>query len=82
MWRLFTNIQATHDAMGSRVILALDTHIAFDLVEWPYLQEVLVKFGFGNIFLHWVKLLYYRPQASMQVNNFISELFVISQDTR
>lgn len=36
--RLFTNMQATHDAMGSRVVLALDTHMAFYSVEWPFIQ--------------------------------------------
>lgn len=37
---LFTNLQATHDAVGSRAVLALDAHKAFDSVEWPCLLEV------------------------------------------
>lgn len=33
--RLFTNMQAKHNNMGSTAVLTLETHKAFDLVEWP-----------------------------------------------
>lgn len=63
LWRLFTNMQATHDHMGSRLGVALDTHKAFNSVEWPYLYEVLAKFGFGPSFIHSMHLLYSKPSA-------------------
>lgn len=39
-------------------ILALDAYKAFDQVEWPYLFESLRRFGFGETFMSWVKIIY------------------------
>lgn len=70
--RLFTNLQAAHDTTGSRAVLALDAHKAFNSVEWPYLFEVLAKFGFGTTFIKWLQLLYFKPIARLRVNASIS----------
>lgn len=35
--KLFINLQATHENVGTRVIVTLDTAKAFDSVEWRYL---------------------------------------------
>ena len=68
--------------MGSRAVLSLDAHKALDSVEWPYLLEVLAKFGFGNTFIRWVQLLYSKPTARLRVNAAISDPFPIKRGTR
>lgn len=45
--RLFMNLQAKHDQVGSRVLVSLDVAKTFDFVEWDYLWECLYQFSFG-----------------------------------
>lgn len=80
--RLYTNIQATHDNVGTRVVVALDAAKAFDSVEWPYLWATLEAFGFGPDFIGWVKLLYHAPKARVSVNGWLSDEFPLYRGTR
>lgn len=59
--RLFLNMQMQADNGGQRALLSLDANKAFDSVSWRYLWAVLGKFGFGERFIAWVKLLYASP---------------------
>lgn len=64
-----TCILATNDAVFPLAPInqeLLDTHKAFDSIEWPYLQAVLVWLGFGPNFVSWVKLFYSHPVAQLQ----------------
>ena len=40
------------------VILFLDYQKAFDSIEWNFIYMALEKFGFGNAFINFVKMLY------------------------
>lgn len=38
------------------------------MIEWPYLIVTLKKFGFGNTFIEWVKILYTNPSSFILTN--------------
>lgn len=61
-------------------ILSLDAEQAFDRIEWKYLMEVLARFGLGDSYLKWLKLLYTNPTA--EINNQISQPFRLHRGTR
>uniref|UniRef100_A0A3B5R0Z3 Reverse transcriptase domain-containing protein n=1 Tax=Xiphophorus maculatus TaxID=8083 RepID=A0A3B5R0Z3_XIPMA len=63
-------------------MLSLDARQAFDRIEWDYLFEVLPKYGFGETFLKWIRLLYTDPKAQVLTNNNMSKLFNLQRSTR
>lgn len=63
-------------------LVALDAEKAFDRVEWEYLFFILGRFGFGEKFISWVRLLYASPLASVRTNGTNSEYFRLSRSTR
>lgn len=64
------------------VVIAIDAEKAFDRVEWNYLFAVLAKFGFGESFISWLRLLYTLPCASITTNNTQSGYFFLNRGCR
>lgn len=64
------------------VVISLDAEKAFDWVEWDFLFTVLGKFGFGDNFIAWIRLLYISSLASVQTNSLRSPYFPLHQGTR
>ncbi len=54
------------------ILLFLDFEKAFDSIEWEYMFEVLKKFGFGEGFIKWVRVLYTKPIMSIKNNGWHS----------
>ena len=64
------------------MLLFLDFEKAFDSLEWDFIFSTLEKFGFGNDFIQWIKILYNDPKASIKVNGWISKEFQIFRGIR
>lgn len=80
--RLLNTIYSDHGSSGGAAILALDAHKAFDQVEWFYMFESLRKFGFGEIFISWVKLVYANPICSVLTNGERSAPFPLQRSVQ
>jgi len=63
-------------------LLGIDLEKAFDRVEHRFLWEVLGKFGFGEKFIKWVKLLYANAKSTIKVNGFLTEPVELGRSIR
>ena len=80
--RRLINILHTERGAPDTAILSLDAEKAFDRVEWPYLFEILSRFGFGEGFCRWIQMLYSTPNAEVLTNSIVSAPFALSRGTR
>lgn len=64
------------------VLLSLDAEKAFDRMEWGYMLYALCRFGFDDVFISWIKLLYSSPLASVRTNDTLSSYFPLQRGTR
>ena len=80
--RLFNIIYNSPPSNTTEVLISLDAEKAFDRVEWEYLFYTLHKFGFGQSYISWIKLLYRSPTASVRTNNILSKPFCLERSTR
>uniref|UniRef100_A0A3B3E0S0 Reverse transcriptase domain-containing protein n=1 Tax=Oryzias melastigma TaxID=30732 RepID=A0A3B3E0S0_ORYME len=80
--RLLNTIYADHSGVDGAAILSLDAHKAFDQIEWPYMFESLRRFGLGESFISWVKLIYANPVCSVLTNGDRSAPFPLQRSVQ
>lgn len=81
--RRFINIMwSVAEVQSPIAAISLDAEKAFDMVEWGYLFKILRVYGFGDVFIKWIQLLYKHPEAAVQTNGLISEYFALGRGTR
>lgn len=64
------------------VLLSLDAEKAFDRVNWEFLYQTLVRFGFNKHFVNIIRSLYQQPTAKIKINGSLSPSFSLQRGTR
>ena len=64
------------------ILFFLEFQKAFDSIEWNFMNMTLKKFGFGDLFIKWVTILYKNTTNSIINNGWVSESFKISRGIR
>lgn len=64
------------------ILLALDFRKAFDSISKRYMLYAFKKFGFGNDFIHWVRVLFTDTRSCMIYNGWLSEDFEVKSGIR
>lgn len=67
--RLLNILYANHEKDSKVAIISLDAQKAFDQIEWSYMFEALTRFGYGDSFIAWVKILYVCATSSILTNS-------------
>uniref|UniRef100_A0A8C6T8R1 Reverse transcriptase domain-containing protein n=1 Tax=Neogobius melanostomus TaxID=47308 RepID=A0A8C6T8R1_9GOBI len=80
--RLINIFWTVRESNTPTAAISLDAEKAFDRVEWQYMFRVLNRFGFGQVFMRWIKILYKNPVAAVQTNGIISSFFRLGRGTR
>ena len=55
------------------ILLSLDFQKAFDSIEWNFMNMALKNFGFGDLFIKWVKISYKYTTNSIIYKGWVSE---------
>ncbi len=53
-----------------------------DRVEWGFLVHTLRRFGFGDGFIKWVRVIYSNPKASLLTNGLMSPFFNLTRSSK
>ena len=81
--RLIQDMITLHDEENrGGAIIFLDQKKAFDRVEFAWLRQVLVRFGFGTNFVKWIEILYKNAESCILTNGFRSKSFKLSRSVR
>ena len=72
---MFSVIDYANNEDLSGAVLTVDLYKAFDSLRWPFIFTMLRRYGFGNLLIKWIKVLYKNPKCRIINNNFLSLLF-------
>ena len=75
-------VEFTFETKTPAAILSLDQEKAFDRVDWAFLFRTLSRFGFGQSFISWVRLLYTDVRSTVLLNGYSSDFFQPSRGVR
>ena len=63
-------------------LIFLDQEKAFDRVSHEFLFQVLKKFGCGDPFINWIKILYHNASTRINVNGFFTDEIPLKSGVR
>ena len=64
------------------VIMKLDFHKAYDFVKWDFVDQVLARIGFGQIWRKWIWGYLSSAKVSIIINNSPSKPFRMERGLR
>ena len=79
---MFNVIDYANNEDLSGAVLSVDLYKAFDSLRWPFIFVMLRRYGFGNLLIKWIKVLYKNPKCRIINNNFLSPFFHVKKDVR
>jgi len=59
-------------------ILSLNKEKVFDRVKWSFIRQTFQFMDFGDCFVSWVDLLYNNVRSFVNVNDYLSQPFFLS----
>lgn len=80
--RLLNLIHWSTQQSQKTIITSLDAEKAFDRVDWTFLFATLGRFGFGESFINWIRVLYTSPTATVVTNGLTSRPFTLHRGNR
>ena len=75
-------IEHSQEEELANLITFIDYEKAFDNIEWNFLYKTLKVFGFNDLFIKWIKVLYSDIGSCLINNGFTSSFFPISKGIR
>ena len=64
------------------ILLFIDFEKAFDTIEWPFIQNVLKHFNFGQVIRKWVSILYSDVESAVINGGYMTNYFKVSRGVR
>ena len=75
-------IDAVNSSDGGAAFIFLDQEKAFDRMSHKFILKTLRKFGFGEKFISWIKMIYNDTSSAVKVNGYITPSFSIERGVR
>ena len=75
-------IDAILEEDSEAIYIFLDQEKAFDRISHKFLFKTLHRFGFGENFIAWIKILYGNVSSKVKVNGFLTEKIDIKRGLR
>ncbi len=79
---IFDIIEYSKKTATPGMVIFLDFEKAFDSIEWCFLLKSLESFGFGKIFMNWIKIIYHNTNSCIINNGYTTEYFSLERGIR
>ena len=81
--RLISDIlSVTNNLKKKSSLVTMDIEKAFDSLDHSFLMSVFKKFGFGENFIDWIKIVLYKQEWSVLNGGFTTKYFNIKKGAR